>query len=487
MLNERNSLFVLLSKFSDSEWNEFEKFVASPYFNNGRNYTALMKILRRNRPGFNSEELRKESLYRKLFPGKAYKESVMYSAFSRISKLAEEFLIQREMETDEKVNRERLKISAYARLGLMGKAQGHITKVEKELKESGFRIRTSFDLKEMAKEVASYYYLNDQRAKIPGYIHMILKYSLCWYLTEFSMFYVSLVSQKSYDSSGIADSLSSRLRSCVNFEEIIKLLGHEDTELANIMRLHYLSMKAREVPFEDAPYFETKELVFAMLGKMDKEYKQYWMNNLAETCSMRFVAGDSKFKKEAFAVRKRSVEEDLFSYNNDGTVRLSEFRSTFTEALNVNELEWAEEFSRRFVPRLNPAYRRDAEYYCGARIAYERKDMDKAVELSMKVRIDQVYYKLDIKNLLAKAYYDTDSVEPLLSLLNSYYQFIRNSGKSADVIFARHLNFVRYLRRLAVIKFEKKNKKEIPVLIKELENENVSAKSWLIKKIVELK
>lgn len=486
MPKERNSLYILLSTFSDAEWREFERFVASPYFNDGRNHSMLMKILSRNRPDFNSDELTKVAIYRKLFPGKPYKESVMYSTFSRISKLAEEYMIHKELESDEKFSRERLKLSAYARRKLSAKAPALIEKLSGELKAEKFKVTRSFNLKELAKEIASYYYEFDQRRLIPEYVHMILKYSLCWYLTESSMFYSSLISQKTYDKEESENNISRKLRSCIDFEKALEILKEDDPEFASVLRMHYLSIKARDIPFDDRAYFELKELVFRMLGKMQADYKQYWLNNVAEICSMRFVAGDQKYKREAFEIRKKTVEEDLFSYNSDGAIRLSEFRSTFTEALNVKELEWAEQFSAKYVSRLNPLYRKDAELYCSARIAYERNDIDKAIELLMKVNLDQVYYKLDIKNLLAKAYYDTGSVEPLHSLLNTYYQFIRNSGKSNEVIFTRHLNFVKYLRKLAVLKFERRNINELTILKKELEKEIATSKSWLIRKMEEL-
>ncbi len=78
---ERNILYKLLATFSDDEWKEFEKFVASPYFNKGRNFGSIMKLLRKHRPEFSSKELFKENLYKKLYPGKEYKRVLCIQHF----------------------------------------------------------------------------------------------------------------------------------------------------------------------------------------------------------------------------------------------------------------------------------------------------------------------------------------------------------------------------------------------------------------------
>ena len=109
--SEKNILFQLLKTFTSEEWEGFEKFVDSPFYNKGRNYGQIMKILKKHYPDFDSKELSKENFYNKLFPGKEYKENVIYSMFSRLYSIAEEFLMINEMSKDNYISKEKYKLA----------------------------------------------------------------------------------------------------------------------------------------------------------------------------------------------------------------------------------------------------------------------------------------------------------------------------------------------------------------------------------------
>lgn len=481
--SERNILYRLLATFTDNEWKEFEKFVASPFFNQGRNYNSLMKILRKHRPLFNSSELKKENLYRKLFPGNQYKESVMYSTFSRLYAIAEEFIVQVEIRNDNFIDRERLRLAALRTRGINSKAVSLMSKLEKELKSRKISMEKFHHIKEFSKEMGYFFYQNNMRDKIPGPIYDILKNSIYWHFVEFSIFLSSLNSQKNFHKTDYKKSIVSKLEGCFDKRRMLEIVKKADPENFTILYLHFLDIESSHTPYSDEPYFQMKELTFKSIDMLAKDYKNYFLNSLAKHCSMRFVAGDTKFKREAFEIRKKTVDEDLLSFNSDGNIRASEFRSTFIDALNMNEVDWAEQFAISYLPRLNPMLQEDINNYCKARIAYERHDYDKAIEFAGRVNINQILFKLDMKNLIAKIYYDTDSVEPLISALNSYYQLIHNSEKTAETIIKRHAGFVKCLRKLSSIRYDNKNKDELKFLKARTNKENVTSKTWLLNKI----
>jgi len=89
-----------------------------------------------------------------------------------------------------------------------------------------------------------------------------------------------------------------------------------------------------------------------------------------------------------------------------------------------------------------------------------------------------------MKNLISKIYFDTGAVENLISLLNTYYQLINNSKSNNENFLARHLNFVKYLRQLLNIKLTGKDDAELSILYDNIKKENVTSKSWLLKKII---
>ena len=165
-LKEKNILFELLRKFSPEEWKEFEKFAVSPFFNNGRNYETLMKIFRKHFPAFDSPELSKRKIYAKLFSGKKYKESVMYSIFSRLYAIAEEFLVYKEIQKDRFISREKYKLAGYRTKEINSRAKKIISGLDKKFREN---VKSNYDFyhqKEFCKELAYYYYTINRRDKI---------------------------------------------------------------------------------------------------------------------------------------------------------------------------------------------------------------------------------------------------------------------------------------------------------------------------------
>ncbi len=87
-------LVQTLKTFTKEEIKSFEKFIASPYFNNGRNYLPLFNELNKFSPDYENEHLTQEYLYKKIYPSRKFNRQVMWNQVSQLEKLAMEFLLQ---------------------------------------------------------------------------------------------------------------------------------------------------------------------------------------------------------------------------------------------------------------------------------------------------------------------------------------------------------------------------------------------------------
>ncbi|MEO8514158.1 MAG: hypothetical protein ABI543_11390, partial [Ignavibacteria bacterium] len=90
MVNSK--LIRVLKTFSRSELKEFEKFVSLSYFANGRIFLSLLTELKKYYPDFNSTKLTRENIYSALYPGKEFKDTVIFTITSGLYNLATEFL-----------------------------------------------------------------------------------------------------------------------------------------------------------------------------------------------------------------------------------------------------------------------------------------------------------------------------------------------------------------------------------------------------------
>ncbi len=93
-----SKLIEILRKFDKKEINGFYDYVCSPYFNKEKVIMNLTEHLKKSYPDFKEEFIQKEKVYKKLYPGKKYNDSVMRNVLSKTMRLAEDFLTLKEFE-----------------------------------------------------------------------------------------------------------------------------------------------------------------------------------------------------------------------------------------------------------------------------------------------------------------------------------------------------------------------------------------------------
>ena len=121
-----------------------------------------------------------------------------------------------------------------------------------------------------------------------------------------------------------------------------------------------------------------------------------------------------------------------------------------------------------------------------ALLNFEMRDYGKALEFLVKVRTEDFSYRLDIKLLQLKIYYEMNETESLLSLIDSYRHLLGKAKQLSDMFKNFHMNFIRYSEKLIRIR-ERGETDELENLKQEVLGPNVpTGKPWLLEKIEEL-
>ena len=479
-----NILVKLLKTISGDEWKDFEKFVSSPYFNEGRNYLPLIKILKKYHPEFNSEEFEKEKIYKKLFPGKKFKESVLNSMFSRLYNIGEEFLIHTAIKKDEHLLREKLIIKELRSRGVMLKLNKQIKSNLKFLEDKKTGLSDFKILRDLKAELLTLNEINGKSELLFDSMSDLIKYSTYSYFFEMNINQSSLYSYKNFWKEDYENNFLSRISGHIDFEKILEIVKKEDVKNYAPLRISYLSYMSTRFPENDEYYDELKSIYKKEAENFDKSLKEVILNNLWSLCAMKLVLGNREYKYESFEIRKMMVEENIFLLS-DSYMKIGDFRSTFIDAMNVNQYEWGKMFVENYINKVHPDYRSDITNYCSSWLSYEKGDFDNAVVYAGMVNIDQIIFKLDMKNIISRIYYDTGSTESLYSHLSTYYQLIKNSDSRNKEYLYRHRKFIKHLRRLVCLRDKAEDKSEFELLRNMIERDNVSAKSWILSKVDE--
>lgn len=484
--NLDRNLTDILSSFTAKEWKDFEKFCASPYHNGGRNYTALLKLLRKFRPGFDSPDLSKESLYKKLHPGKQFKASAINSTLSRLNLMAESFLVQCGLNDDRYMIRERFLLSQLGSRGLRKRSERLVSTVEASMESMKAEPFDFTARKEMYAEISTFYSVNNMRQKHLHYVGKSVQNVIYSFLSELSFFQAAEISGYGYAGTAKLNSISIQILRDLPIENIMSMIEKTDNKNFVFLKMYFLLLKAFENPEVAENYFSYKRSVYELMDDMSDTMKRFVLNTLSVLSNVFMVTGNSEFKKESFEIRKKTVDENLFAFSHSGYPKISEFRSTFIDALNQKEIAWAEEFCKKFIGMIQPDLREDLKNYYISRLCYERKEYDEALRYAAHVNINQLIFKLDMKNLLAKIYYDTGSIESLLSLIDTYTKLTASTAGRVTTIQLRHRKFAANMKKLLHLKSKHADSFKMELLRRRLNKENFTSKRWLLEKLDEL-
>src|SRR4030095_1577494 len=95
-----SKLVYIFKSFTAEEMKSFQKFIISPYFSKERDINSLFGIIKKNYPSFDSDELERENMFAKLFPGEEFSETKLKNMISVLSGLAEDFLVHNSLKLD---------------------------------------------------------------------------------------------------------------------------------------------------------------------------------------------------------------------------------------------------------------------------------------------------------------------------------------------------------------------------------------------------
>jgi len=145
-----------------------------------------------------------------------------------------------------------------------------------------------------------------------------------------------------------------------------------------------------------------------------------------------------------------------------------------------------ENFINNFNYKIPDLYRENAVTFNLAQLFFYQKKYDRVIEKLRNVEYEDVSYNLNSKTMLLTTYYETEELEPLYSLFDSFRTYINRQNNIPKDRKENYKNLIKFTKKLTRI---------MPgdeAAIKRLEAEihetrNVASLKWLQEKIEALK
>lgn len=467
-------------KINIDEVKLLQRFVHSSYFNMHEGVIKLFEALLPYYPTFNSTKLKREKLYKKVFPGEKYDYQKISDVMTYLTRVLDQFITQRTYENDLLLSK-RVKSKAYREYNMPRRFE---KKLKREL-ETNYRNNNSarecyWHQYRLEEESDLFFTAKDSRTRDKS-IERKTKHLDHFYFSSklknaCEMLNRQNIVQENYEIEFL-DPLVNYIESnpelfndypdILIYHSILKTIQEPDKEQYYTQLINQLN--------------EHKTVIFADELRSMYDFAQNY-------CIKKINQGKQKYLNEIFSIFKTLLEIELI-YEN-GILSEWDYKNIVTVGTRLKEYRWIENFIVQYKDKLESKTRHNAYHYNLAALHYSEGDYDKAMRLLQTVEFTDVYYNLGGRCLLLKSYYESDEMEPLFSLIETFKAYLRRNKLISPYQYTAHMNLVRFTKKLATIhnmQYSSKKttiQKQIEQLKKRMDKQSeISNANWLVEQI----
>jgi len=477
----------ILRALSPQEFKEFGKFVRSPFFNENTKLIQLYELMKKHYPHFSKRTFTKQNLYQRLFPGREYSDGTIRKLLSELHRLGEEYLInlsfagkrhfQKDLALLDQLDEKKLDHLFHLTLKKLDVVYKRLENLEDDYFISNFALevaRNNFNMRRAAP-------------KFPEHKDNLVRSAT--YLILHCLIMILKLNHNIMDSARQAnfnyqDTIIYEFLETLGPEKFLTILRKYAPDFSPILEIYfYRFMVAANLDEDDKYYFRLKELVFNNLSKFSRFEKHTLLLFVEASCIEKCQTGKD-FNSELNHVHRLMLSTGIYSSDAKNYLNPVRFRNFIFNALQVGEIEWAENVIKNHVKDLPPKFQNDMLLYARACVDFKCGNYDKALQGISKVKYSDYAVKFDVWTLKLKALYELGYFEEALYSLDSYAHSLKQDTTSPQWIKTRFSNFIRAYRKLLKLKYQQMPKTEARLLRDEItKTRELLDQRWLLEKI----
>ncbi|HAY34596.1 MAG TPA: hypothetical protein PK536_04555 [Ignavibacteria bacterium] len=451
----KSSLLEILRTFSKQELIKFEDFVRSPYNNKVKNVVNLFAEIKKYAPEFSDENLEKEKVWTRLFPGKKYNYGIMKNIIYVLTGLSEKFILLEEYS----VNYLRCEIdlieAAHSK-NLPKFTSGKIDQLEKKInieidpnKYSSINqfLAVAYKFFDMKSSFIHEYNLKQDRQ---DFLSRSSDYLLFNFLVRsFKIIHNSSVNQAQVTrpvSSNFLEKFFLKLNEHSILEELFLNENKFQDKPGKIVYCFYLMYKALTSKGDKTEYVKFKTYLMENID-LFSAYELQNLNSCRNTCAIFLNSSDEEVAREALEWYKFLEQKNILLLKN-GLIHNSIMLTVVNYSIKLKETQYAEEFLNRYKDKL-PAESRDNTYnYCMAMIHFGKGEFGKSLECLSGISDVDMIQKYLIKKLYLRIYYEMNDYESFIYAFDTFAHFKKRNKITSEPRSQAFNDFVNSIRSL---------------------------------------
>lgn len=381
----------------------------------------------------------RESLHRRLFPGKPFREQDLYTAFSDLLGYTRTFLALESLERNpgqrDLLYIEELEHREVTPFLLEKKA--YLRQWEKQPLRNGAKHLDLF----LLHDAADRDFMKKQKREYDE--------ALQEKINALDVFYFSTKLREACEVMNrhniIGEKYSLRfIREIVEFTDAVP-------ELASQPAIAVYATIWKMITTQQPEYFfGLKEMFRGQMKAFPVAEARNIVNYCLNYCIRRINTGEEDYLREAFDLYMFQLETQIIF---DGRFMTQwDFKNIITVGIRLKKYDWTEKFIHDYKDRIEPAFRENAWNYNLANLYYEKREFRKAIRILNGVDFTDIYYTLSARSLLLKIYYEQEDFDSLISLADSFKTFLQRNQKMSAYQKTVHLNLVRFIRKAATLR-----------------------------------
>jgi 6-pyruvoyl-tetrahydropterin synthase len=486
----KSSFIEILSTFDKAELLKFEDFIKSPYHNKNSNVIKLFTEIKKYSPVFDSAELIKETVWKKLYGEKAYNYGTMKNLIHEISKLGMKFIVLEEFEKN-KLEKDVTLLTSLSSRNIAKLFSVKLNELERRysmasFKEEDFHVNDFYSAYSKISWMKIFFYntsiINSFTEKdiLNGsamFIYSFLIYLIKHYNNILAISYdLNFNTDKNLTAVFLKEISPDLIEKLL---KIVKVNSERDYRILNVFR----NMSDTFLNKENIEYYmKFKTSLIESIDIFSREDSKDLFICLSNSL-LNLNTSKIDYGKERLEIMNAMIKGNIFS-KPDGTVAFIDFQVYLWLAFYANEFNAIEKFSGKFIRKISTDNSEYAKKLCEALILFGKGSFDKVLSIISSTDYLDFMSKVNIKKLKVMCLYELNDYESFENENKSLYHFLKNN-KSLSLTARNSINgLFDKINKLFKLKLDF-NSYDYEKLLNEISNDSINKSSWLNKKISE--
>ena len=466
-------LTELLTTFGPADLQRFQKYLASPFFNENKDLVALYALLVQGPLDSKTDKTpSKLGLWDKLFPKVPFDDVKYRRLNSDLLQLALDFLAYQQYKAHP-VTPKIFLLHRLATTRLDKHFEGVARQALGELEKAGYQDADFHYFKYMMQR-RQHEHMEHSGTKGPSFHFMeeADHHLDCYYLTKKLEHYCDALGYQN---------IRAEAADIYLFPDFLKQVENSPYLKEPAVKAYYLVALMTLQQEQEAYFSQLKKLLEEQAGLFRKKELQTLFIHLMNYCIYSKINnGRIDYYTELFSLYRIALEQEIIFEN--GELDPHHYKNIVTTSFYVREYAWAENFIQQYTPKLPRADQENALQYNLAQLYFHKGEFDQVIGQLREVEYQSIAYALGSKLLLLRTYYELGEDLALDSLIDSFRIYLRRNKLISKDIKQQYMNALRFTKRLAsVAHFDEK---AIQTLKIQIENcKALAVKKWLLEKI----